>query len=1477
MTFDHLRLCSQFFRCLCIFVLFSLTVTLSALAQSEVNHGKINPEVLKALGVKRLPKGMSVKLASQKIAQNLISGNPGAQILSGLPPGTGIAGASPINPLGGAKPGSSRSPLVGQPLSLNEMSALSAALITTIGGRDNQFSEVALLADWDGREDCTADRGAKIDDFSGVESDIDFSLTRAAISEHTFANGHNFNSYYYGDTIGNLWFGFDLVGSAMVDTVIQVNIPDLVSNPTGSNGFILLNPTAGDCMDDQATITGIAVNPVADLGDFDPALCGVTGEIIYVSVWDTEGCAANAAGNPIRTRIFAFAIFEVGGTEFLVPGVQQVLRSKFSNIAGLAVDDDGNLYYQLLDLLNVTNGGALFKATEIPRVVANCGAQPRINRAIPSIPDPPTLNSWIGTTANPVLVASGVRNTNYGGGAAGLFGNIVTLATGANNVLFAGVARSAVGAGDTTEGLFVNPSALGVTPSMVVSFADCSGGASACTAPAAGISGVIPVGDGFADPAQAGVSRVAGVNNFRLFVLGNGPDLRPGAGGSSVVPQTPSSLLKVDMQIDYTLHSGIAVGEDGTVFIISGGTPAGIGKNPSPMFSEILCFEDACPMDRRADFVDLRGSGVPNPPASGGNVGNGVSDRFDHIWYQAPFDQVTVTPAGLSGLARGFLRYTNRLAPNPLSPGVGLGTSKATQNDDDTDGPIIFENLDPGHQVAGGDDQTPPNRGDDNDGLGGAPTANNPGNLIGAGGVGPLVGPLSGGFEFVFGATGVPNSASIPCVNKVWNDLFLNSNGNLTFGGGDTDNTPTVPELRTGLPRIAPAWADLNPAARALNPINFPVQALGFANVNAFRIRWINVPEFGSEGCATGGFGIGGNTFGITLFDDGTGLDENHNQALQTTDLIGQNDVDGGDAILGFDRQEGPVDLRYVREPNTGVLIGCPPRRESSGHFVFDYGLTELLGTTTSAVITGYSVGGLSPLNPPGLCATNLSEVARASDANPFGVINGQSASIQACLIGEGTEPTIYELFNSSTGGGIGSGGEVTFATPDFDLRFEGNDPAMCTPARQRDLNRGKVGFFGVSCPVNPLCLAVTPVGTVTVAPGQPAVGSAAAGSQLDANGNRIATPTSGIINAVCNVQLNFLGCFFIPNEVTVICQGFGFETGVPLQRPGKTVTNTLALVCDTNGDGLPDTTAPLTNVSPVNINLVRGTLPAPGQSIFTSGSFPLSCCGGLANLTLTTTFTSGDNNIFGAFALTSTCVIDLGVRAPVIISVTPSGGDCTVAQDLLISGVCFVLPSFGPNGVGSTNVTSVFAVESGNPSHVIPATRFVALNANLVDAYFEFGTANRGKTFLIFVSGPNGTLSASSLTCPTAGGSQPDNQVTFKCDNPPPPNPGGDPPPPDNAVLSTCLIERTDAGAFVLTLTGRNIFGDSEIKVGGTVINKKKYKSPDLKAGYFTKVILKGQVLCTVLPGAVTIKNNSPSGGLSSPFQCDRSCPAQN
>ena len=36
------------------------------------------------------------------------------------------------------------------------------------------------------------------------------------------------------------------------------------------------------------------------------------------------------------------------------------------------------------------------------------GPNPQINRTINLIPDPPGLNSWAGTAANPILTANGV-------------------------------------------------------------------------------------------------------------------------------------------------------------------------------------------------------------------------------------------------------------------------------------------------------------------------------------------------------------------------------------------------------------------------------------------------------------------------------------------------------------------------------------------------------------------------------------------------------------------------------------------------------------------------------------------------------------------------------------------------------------------------------------------------------------------------------------------------------------------------------------------------------------------------------------------------------------------------------------------------------------------------------------------------------------------------------------------------------------
>ena len=70
-----------------------------------------------------------------------------------------------------------------------------------------------------------------------------------------------------------------------------------------------------------------------------------------------------------------------------------------------------------------------------------------------------------------------------------------------------------------------------------------------------------------------------------------------------------------------------------------------------------------------------------------------------------------------------------------------------------------------------------------------------------------------------------------------------------------------------------------------------------------------------------------------------------------------------------------------------------------SGIIVFDYCRMDLLGTADRPVLVGFSIGGLGPLNPPGLCEINISKSAAAAELNPFAVLpdsNNETANICA-------------------------------------------------------------------------------------------------------------------------------------------------------------------------------------------------------------------------------------------------------------------------------------------------------------------------------------------------------------------------------------------------------------------------------------------------------------------------------------------------
>jgi hypothetical protein len=258
---------------------------------------------------------------------------------------------------------------------------------------------------------------------------------------------------------------------------------------------------------------------------------------------------------------------------------------------------------------------------------------------------------------------------------------------------------------------------------------------------------------------------------------------------------------------------------------------------------------------------------------------------------------------------------------------------------------------------------------------------------------------------------------------------------------------------------------------------------------------------------------------------------------------------------------------------------------------------------------------------------------------------------------------------------------------------------------------------------------------------------------------------------------------------------------------------------------------------------------------------------------------------VFGPFTRTTTCSLNLGTRAPIVFSVTPSSGPCGILEDVLISGACFQFTQFvagGPNIVG--NVTSVFAVEVGNPSNRINAVNFVVLNPNLIDANFNFGSANAGRRFLVIVCNAFGC--SRDLTALPAGtppgcplGNEAGVTVTFTCNanvvpvdctaNPTDPR---CPPVSSLAIVNGCKLDRDSTGTFTLDVFGANIKRGATVTVNGQTPKKIKFR--DLEPGKpdtFTRITLKKR-LCGNIPGNIVITNPNSAG--SNPFFCNERCP---
>ena len=141
--------------------------------------------------------------------------------------------------------------------------------------------------------------------------------------------------------------------------------------------------------------------------------------------------------------------------------------------------------------------------------------------------------------------------------------------------------------------------------------------------------------------------------------------------------------------------------------------------------------------------------------------------------------------------------------------------------------------------------------------------------------------------------------------------VFVNANGNLTFGAGDGDFSESVTEFLGGAPRIAPMWDDL-----------FPLSGLVLAEEKnkTLNIHFISVPEF---------FADSPNYFTVTL------------------DKKGEVNVDYGptsrsDSIVGVTQGGGAADPGPTNLSNANHLSAAGTTYERFLGDTFGYGGIDL-------------------------------------------------------------------------------------------------------------------------------------------------------------------------------------------------------------------------------------------------------------------------------------------------------------------------------------------------------------------------------------------------------------------------------------------------------------------------------------------------------------------------------------------------------
>ncbi|MCA9410385.1 MAG: hypothetical protein KC944_04195, partial [Candidatus Omnitrophica bacterium] len=231
-----------------------------------------------------------------------------------------------------------------------------------------------------------------------------------------------------------------------------------------------------------------------------------------------------------------------------------------------------------------------------------------------------------------------------------------------------------------------------------------------------------------------------------------------------------------------------------------------------------------------------------------------------------------------------------------------------------------------------------------------------------------------------------PGDFVFPFYGQLYDRMYVGSNGNITFGFGDDDETPTMVEFINGPPRIAAFWRDMNPDTASGGSgevrVQFQRQAGDFAN-DRVHIRYINVPSVSAGGMVLPQV----NSVTATLYVSGAiELDYGAVNGASGT-IVG--------VAPGFGAPATLTDLEGTANTMAGngyyeQFTTLSPSDLVDGSFVRFLPVTDLVGTqAATAVDVWYPGAGGSPLAP--LSAT----MTAAATLTPVGFTGAIDEAIQ--------------------------------------------------------------------------------------------------------------------------------------------------------------------------------------------------------------------------------------------------------------------------------------------------------------------------------------------------------------------------------------------------------------------------------------------------------------------------------------------------